>query len=181
MSELEKIIVATNCQKILSFLVENPGQEYFDRQLSQLTGVSRAGTNFALRDLAGVGLVHKEKRGRMNFCRVSADNVLIKHIKITQTLVRIAQIVEQTKEFSLKIILYGSAARGENMSESDLDLFFLTRDPREVERFLGKRPSGEKIQGVIKNPLEMVRLKNNNPTFCRELEGGIVLWEAKPA
>jgi len=143
--------------------------------------MSRAGTNFALRDLAGVGLVHQEKRGRMNFYRVSADNVLIKYIKITQILVRLAQLVEKTKDISLKIILFGSAARGENTSDSDLDLFFLTRNPREVGKLLGKHPSAEKIQGVIKTPLEIVRLKKNNPTFLREVESGIVLWEARPA
>ena len=77
--ELKQILYATNNQKILYFLMEHIGEEFYDRQISKLTGVSRAGTNFALRELVKGGLIKRENRGRMSFYRLERQNILIKH------------------------------------------------------------------------------------------------------
>lgn len=175
----EQILFSTNCQKVLSFLIQNPDREYFDREISTLTGVSRAGANFALRDLAGAGLVVREQKGRMNFYRADADLPLIRYMKITQNIAALVPLVEKIKPFSVKIMLYGSAALGENNSESDLDVHVITRDPDEVEKKVFKDAHRKKIQHLVHTPDEYVKLKKNNPTFYREIEKGIILWEGK--
>ena len=83
----EKLIFFTNAQKILSFLIQNPDKEYFDRQISKLTRVSKAGANFALRDLAKEGLVVREKKGRMYFYKALSKVPSIKYLKILQNFV----------------------------------------------------------------------------------------------
>lgn len=178
MPESEKILFSTNCQKILSFLIQNPDQEYFDREISELTGVSRAGTNFSLRDLAEAGLILREKRGRMNFYKAPANNILIKYLKIIQNIVSLIPLIEKLQKYSLRIVLYGSAAKGENTSKSDIDIFIMTREPGEVEKIIFKDKLRKKIQCVIHTPNGYVKLKKNNPPFYQEVEQGIVLWEA---
>lgn len=176
---LKKILFATNCQKILSFLIKNPDKEYFDREISKLTGVSRAGTNFALRDLAKEGLILRDKRGRMYFYKTPADNVLIKYLKISQNIAFLFYLIEKLKKTSLKIILYGSAAKGENTAESDIDIFIMTRYPEEAEKIIFKDKLREKMQYIIKTPTDFIKYKKNKPVFCKEIEEGIILWQGQ--
>jgi len=175
----EKLLFFTNAQKILSFMLRNPDKEYFDREISKLTRVSRAGANFALRDLAREGLILREKRGRMYFYRVSSDDVLIKYLKILQNIIFLRPLIEKLKKFSLRITLYGSAAKGENHSESDIDIFIMTRDVDDVERVIFKDKLREKIKYVAHSPNDYVKMEKNNLVFYKEVEEGIVLWESK--
>lgn len=175
----EKILFFTNCQKILSFLIRNPDKEYFDREVSKLTGVSRAGTNFALRELAEKGLILREKRGRMYFYKAPSNDILIKYLKILQNIVFLHPLIEKLKKLSLRIVFYGSAAKGENTTESDIDVFILTRTPDEVGKIIFKDKLREKIQYVAHTPNDFIKSKKRNPTFYKEVEKGIVLWQEK--
>ena len=176
---VEKILFFTNCQKILSFLILNPDKEYFDLEVSKLTGVSRAGTNFALRELAEKGLILREKRGRMYFYKAPANDILIRYLKILQNIVSLRYLIEKLKKLSLRIVLYGSAAKGENTAESDIDAFILTRTPKEVENIIFKDKLRKKIQYVINTLNDFIKSKKRNPTFYKEVENGIVLWQKK--
>jgi len=175
----EKILFFTNCQKVLSFLIQNPDKEYFDREVSKLMDVSRAGTNFALRELAEKGLILREKRGRMYFYKAQSNDILIKYLKIVQNIVSLHYLIEKLKKLSLKIVLYGSAANGENTAESDIDVFILTRIPDEVEKIIFKDKLRKKIQYVAHTPNDLIKSKKRNPTFYKEVEKGIVLWQEK--
>jgi len=175
----EKILFSTNCQKVLSFLIRNPDKEYFDREVSRLTGVSRAGTNFALRELAEEGLILREKRGRMYFYKAPSNDILIRYLKILQNIISLRPLIEKLKNLSLRIVLYGSAAKGENTAESDIDVFILTRTPDEVEKIIFKDKLREKIQYVTHTPNDFIKSKKRNPTFYKEVERGIVLWQEK--
>lgn len=175
----EKLIFFTNAQKILSFLIKNPDKEYFDREISKLTGVSRAGTNFALRELAKEGMILREKRGRMYFYKVPSNDIFIKYLKILQNIVFLRPLVEKLKKISLKIVLYGSAAKGENHSKSDVDIFIMTRDLDDVAKLIFKDRLREKIKYVTHTPNDFIKSKKDNPVFYKEVEEGIVLWEEK--
>ena len=111
---LKKTLISTNCQKILSFLIQNPGREYFDREISKLTNISKSGTNLALRQLTREGLVLREKRGRMFFYRVRSGHIVIKYLKILQNIISLQPLVKKLRPSILQIILYGSAAKGED-------------------------------------------------------------------
>jgi predicted nucleotidyltransferase len=179
MGRLEKMIFATDRQKVLSFLIQNPDREYFDEEVSRLTGVSRSGANFALRDLAKTGTISRERRGRMCFNKALSSDVFVRYFKIVQNIATLFPLVNKLRRASLKITLYGSAAKGENTSESDVDLFILTRVPAEVEKILFRDTVREKVQCVIRTPSDFVKSKKKNPAFYAEVEKGITLWERR--
>ncbi len=176
---LKNLLFSTNCQKILSFLIEHPDKELFDRQISKLTGISRAGTNFSLRDLAKEGLILRQRHGRMYFYKTQPDNVLIKYLKIVQSIVFLYPLIKKLKSLSLRIILYGSASKGENTAESDIDIFVLTRNPEEIKKIIFKSKLRKKIQYIVNTPNDFVKLKTKNKIFYEEIENGIILWERK--
>lgn len=115
----------------------------------------------------------------MYFYKASSDDITIKYLKILQNLLTIRPFIEKLKKKSQKIILYGSAAKGENLTESDIDLFIMSRLPDEVEKLMYKSKLREKIQCVVNTPTNYVKMKKNNPAFYSEVEKGILLWEAR--
>lgn len=174
---IDKILFSTNVQKILQFLLVHINEEFYDREISRLTGMSKAGTNFALRDLSKAAMITKEKRGRMCFYRLDASDVLIKQLKIVQNIVSLEKLLGELKLLSLKITLYGSSSRGENSVESDVDLFILTREPDRVKKALFSSELRERIQYVVNTPQDFARLKKQNPVFYKEICDGLTLWE----
>ena len=130
---LKNILYFTNSQKVFLFFLEHIDDEYYDRQVAKLTGLSRAGTNFALRDLAKCELLERNKKGRMVFYRIKKNDILVKHLKIVQNIVFLTPLLNLLIPESLQIVLFGSAARGENTLGSDIDLFILTRDTKKIE------------------------------------------------
>lgn len=172
----EKILFFTNQQKILKFLLDNSDEKYYDRQISLLSGVSRAGTNFALRDLTLAGLIHKEQKGKMNFYHLSGDTALAKEIKIVLNILSINDMVMKAREYCDKIVLFGSAAKGENHKASDIDLLFITPEKSKVSALTLKDSQREKLQPVIVTQNEFIKMKIDNLAFYKEVGEGKVLW-----
>lgn len=176
---LKKVLYSTNNQKVLYFLLEHIGEEYYDRQIAKLAGTSRAGTNFALRELVKTGLVKREKRGRMSFYRLEQKSTFIKYLKLIQNMVLLQPLMDKLIPLSLQLILYGSASKGGNRAGSDFDIFILTRDVKEVKRTIFESDLREKVQCVVNTPNEFAKLKEKNAVFYKEISDGIVLWEEK--
>ena len=178
-SMLKKVLYSTNNQKVLYFLLEHIGEEYYDRQISKLAGVSRAGANFALRELVKAGLVKREKRGRMSFYRLEQKSTFIKYLKLIQNIVLLQSLIDKLIPLSLRLILYGSAGKGENRADSDFDIFVLARDTKEVKRTIFESDLRKRIQHVVCTPNEFAKLRKKNAVFYKEILDGIVLWEEK--
>ena len=176
---LRDILYFTNSQKALSFFLEHIGDEYYDRQVAKLTGLSRAGTNFALRDLAKCGLLERNKKGRMVFYRIKKNDILVKHLKIVQNIVFLTPLLNLLIPESLQIVLFGSAAKGENTTGSDIDLFILTRNTQEIKNIIFKNKLRHRLQPIINTLNELAALKKENPVFFQSINEGIVLWEEK--
>jgi len=167
----------TNRQKVLRFLAQNPVQFLMASEIAGKTYVSKAGANIALRQLVKNGLVRRSIKGKTHLYQVDIRNPLIKQFKITETVVGLYPVIEELKNFSQQIILFGSAARGENLEDSDIDLFILTRAEDEVRSIIKKFDKNGKIKAVLKNPSSFAKLEKNEPTFYQEIQRGIALFE----
>lgn len=176
---IKNVIFSTNQQKILEFLLGMPEKYFYDRQISNLTGISRAGTNFALRDLAKIGIINKKTQGRMNFYYVTLDSEIIRQLKILKNILDLEKILKEIKRISNKIILYGSASQGKNLKESDYDLFIISEKRKEIEMICLKSKLGEKIKPVIVTTSELAKLKIENKIFIEKVNEGITLWEKR--
>lgn len=176
---LKEIFYSTSVQKVFYFLLAHPDKKYYDREVSRLAKVGRAATNYSLRTLIDTGLVEREKKGRMYFYYVSVDDPIIRQLKITQNLFYIRPLIEKIKLVSLRIVLYGSSAKGTNHAESDIDLFVLSREPSKVKDLIYKSPFKEKLQYVVNGPQDFIRFKKENPVFYKEVSSGIILHEGK--
>jgi len=174
--KLQDFFINTTEQKILSFLAQNLGKSFFDKEVAQRTKISRGATNKALRELAKNGLVIKQKRGRMNFYQANAANPVLKEFKVLRNIIQLFPLIKKLKKTSEKIILFGSTSRGENYKDSDIDLFILTHNKESVKKMV-KKSKIKPLQLIIKTPTEFINLEKKDPTFYQEIIRGIILWE----
>ena len=94
-------------------------------------------------------------------------------------MVLLQPLIDKLIPLSLRLILYGSASKGENRIGSDFDIFVLTRDTKEVKRTIFESDLRKKIQYIANTPNEFAKLKKKNAIFYKEISEGIILWEDK--
>ncbi|MBU0549496.1 MAG: nucleotidyltransferase domain-containing protein [Candidatus Omnitrophica bacterium] len=173
------IFATTNTLKVLSFLVENPGKELLGREIQKATSISRAGSYIALRYLIRQKLVLKIKKGKFLMYSVIYDEPIVKQFKVVRTIQLLKPLLEKLRPLSKKIILYGSASRGEDDPLSDIDLFIITKDPDTTKSIISGLKTKRKLQTVIKSPSELADLQDKEKVYYGEVNRGITLWEEK--
>jgi hypothetical protein len=176
LDDLKKTFFSTNKQKVLKFLASQPNQTLMTSEIAKATKLSRAGVNFALRDLVKTGLVQRLVKGKTHLFQVDFHHPLIGQFKVLEALSSLFPLIKELEAFSQQIILFGSTARGENIEGSDIDLFILTRNEG-AARGVIKNFGHLKIKPILKNPSSFAKLEKEDPTFYREIERGIILWE----
>ena len=171
------IFNATNSLKILSFLVKNPGKDFLGSEIQKSTSLSRAGVYIALRELVKQKLVYKTQKGKFLMYSVIFRDPVIKQFKVLENIILLRSIIFKLKPLSKKIVLYGSASRGEDDENSDIDLFVLSNDFDTIKNLLSSLRLKRKIQAIIKSPSELAEFIEKEPIFNGEINMGISLWE----
>ncbi len=177
----EHQLFSTNFMKVLRLFLKQPSAKFYGGEVAQMTDLSKAGANFALRDLYVAGLLVQEKKGRLHFYSLAKDSPIVKQLKVLSTIIDLGPMIADLKKHALKITLYGSAAKGEDTEESDIDVLILTREKKEIEKRIGKYVLKKKIQPVIHTPQEWAVLETKNRLFVEQVACGIALWESDEA
>ncbi|MCG2739157.1 MAG: nucleotidyltransferase domain-containing protein [Syntrophaceae bacterium] len=176
---MQTVIVTTNSQKALNFLIQNPGKQFTANEVQKEIKISKAGINVALRKLIKEKLVFREKRAKIFLYYVDHSNPVVKQLKVLQTIMILQPLTVKIKGCSEKAVLFGSCARGENLPDSDIDLFVLTNAREETKNILEKFSPKKKLQSIIRNPLQFSEMETKEPVFFEEIVRGITLWETK--
>ncbi len=176
---MEEILFKTNPQKVIAYLIQKPGKVFLSKEIQLATGISKAGVNFALNDLVKTGLVKREEKGRFYFYTINDSHPIVKQLKVLNTIIKLVPLLEKIKQKVSKVILYGSASRGEDTEDSDIDLFMVTNQDQELEKLVQKKHYDNKIQLITRTPLKYIEMEKTDPIFYQEVERGIVLWETK--
>ena len=179
MNHLLSFLIKTNTQKVFDFLTLNQGREFIEKEIQKGTMVSKPGVNLVLKELVKIGIVCKNKKGRMYFYKVDFKSSLVKQWKILRNVAFLIPLIEDlVKSDAQKIILFGSWARGENTPDSDIDLFILTNVSKEsTETILRKISIKEKIQLITCNPVSFSEMEKNDPVFFEEINCGLILFQ----
>jgi predicted nucleotidyltransferase len=167
----------SNPLKVLSFMADNPGREYLSSEILGATSISRAGVYLALQELVASGLADKTERGRFHLYSVNYAHPLVKQFKVLKNAAFLEPLLSRLRPASIKVILFGSAGRGEDSSSSDIDIFALTRNPETIRELITSFSCGRKIQSVVVAPAQWPDFREKNTVFWGEIDRGIVLWD----
>lgn len=179
---LQPHLIATINQKVLRLLAKFSDQEFYERELARRLGISYGSANRALNELYSTGAVTRRREGKMYFYLIDSSTAAVMEFKKMINLMLVEPLVEELKKMSNRIVLYGSCALGTDTSESDLDLFVVSKSKEDVSNVISnfKFPRGYEnihIQSVIKTPVELLEGGESERTFIEEIDRGIVVWE----
>jgi predicted nucleotidyltransferase len=172
-------LLSTNTLKVLSFLAENTGSDFTAGELLEFVSVSKSGIYLALDELQNLHIINKSQRGKFILYSAKYDDSFIKQFKVLQNITILRPLLTKLEPNSIKIALFGSASRGEDRRDSDIDLFILTTAPQLIKKAISSTKLSRKLQAVIKTPAEFADLKESDRVFFHEIENGISLWERK--
>jgi predicted nucleotidyltransferase len=165
-----------NCEKIIIFLGDYPERKFFGKEIAEKLNISLGGTHNALKYLVKEKIIDTEQRGNMKFYQIDDENPLVKQLKITLIIEKLLPLVDKIKQGCKEIVLFGSAARGEQTENSDVDLFILTHNPEDIKKGIVKYKEKIVISPVIKTPNQWGEMEIKEPEFYNEVKQGIKLF-----
>lgn len=173
-------LTVTNNQKVLDYLLDDPGHQYLAAEIQKATGISKGGVNLSLRALASRGLVNRQKRGKIYLYSVDHSNPICKQLKVIKSLELIIPLIGKVSGKAERIILFGSAARGEDVKQSDIDVMVVSHHSKEeVEKIIQGLKLHKKLQVIIRDPIAFAEMEKQDPIFFEEVSRGISVWERK--
>jgi len=160
--------------RLLELFFDFPRKPYLIRELSRKCRLAQTAVRIHIKALQAEWLIKKDNTGLYASYRAFRDNSLFKLLKTQNVVLRIHQSgLVQFLEKSLFpgcIILFGSASRGEDTEESDIDLFVqasqTSLDLHKFERTLNRRIN------ILYEP----QLEELSPELLNNLANGIVLY-----
>ena len=162
----------TNIEKVLEIFIKSPTKGVQVRDVIRQTQLGNPTVLRALNKLEFQGILIKKEGRIYPYYEAKLDSSLFKRIKLAYTLLTLDTLIDMISKKTRPncIILFGSAAKGEDTEKSDIDLFVQAKmqqfDAAETEKQLGR-----KINILFEPEIKTIstELKNN-------LANGIVLY-----
>ena len=163
-----------NLYKILKIFLDNPTESFRLRELSRLSKISPPSVMNYLKSFEEQELIIKYKKRGIPFYQASRDNknfILYKKISIIYELNNSGLVDFLWEELSPEaIILYGSCVRGEDIENSDIDIFLTEIDrKKEIDIKKFEENLGKNVH------LMFDKLKNIPNELKNNLVNGIIL------
>lgn len=173
---------STNQLKVLRFLAKFSDREFHEREIARKTGISYGSANRVLNALFADGILARRQAGKMLFYSFNGGDPIAKILKIFISVSMLRPLIKNLREFASEIVLYGSCARGEDGSGSDVDLFVISEDKekalRTIESYRFRKGfENIRIQPAILSPQELLRSEKADKEFLSLVREGIVLWD----
>jgi predicted nucleotidyltransferase len=167
---------------VLSFLAKFSDQEYHEREIARKVGISYGSANSVLNELFNEGILVRRRVGKMLFYSFNSRDPIFKTFKIIVSIALIRPLIKKLKDVASEIVLYGSCARGEDTSRSDMDLFVVSEEKEEVLEIIDsfrfiKGFEHLKIEPAVLSPLELLKSEKDDKEFLSLVREGIVLWD----
>lgn len=164
-------------EAVISYLLDSPDKRLYLTQIAAATAVSDSTVQRILETEVRRKFVVKEKTGNLSYYFVDLENPLVREAKISKTLGEIAELINQIKEDSVKIILFGSCAKGEDTADSDIDLLVLANRKGVIQEAVRRQKTERIVRVITKTYPEWVSLPKENAYLYSEINKGRVLWE----
>jgi predicted nucleotidyltransferase len=167
-------------EKIIKLLADYPEREFYAQEIARIVKCSKASASGILKLLTKKKIAFRKVRGHMKFYQINQRSPRVKKLKIDWVLEKINSLLPKLEKFSKKIILFGSASRGEQTHDSDIDLFIISDDKDNIRAALNKISRELRVKAIVKTAGEWSEMEIKEPEFYREIKSGITLYEYVP-
>ncbi|NQU83835.1 MAG: nucleotidyltransferase domain-containing protein [Parcubacteria group bacterium] len=165
----------------LNVFIKNPEKEFHLRELARMLKKSPATISKQLKELLKQKIITTKKLSNHNYFRANTENKNYKQLKLQHNLQeinnsRLIEFIEEEFNFPQAIILFGSYAKAENGSRSDIDLLIITPSKKNINLQKFEKKLGKEIQLFIHSRKEIEKMKTANPELLNNWINGIVLY-----
>lgn len=173
----EKVNISPLAITALTYLSRSPDKQFYVREIAAMIEGSLGGTHKVLKNLHKMDLLNKQKSGRNLYYTINQKNPSVKYFKIFINIQELNSVIKEIIHKCNKIFLFGSCSTGKDTLNSDIDIFIITENVKEIKSFLkNKDIDGRQLKSIIMFPHDFIKLKVKDRAFYNEVNKGIVLW-----
>ena len=169
MVQLIRLLGNKNIMKILLFFFRNPTKEFSQIELLKKIKTAKATLIKWLRLLIDERIILMKRIGVTNLYKLNNENTCVKYLKILFTISELESIKKLSQKYNLDIYVYGSAARGENVEKSDIDLLVIGK-PDKSDLIKEISNISEKIKVAVFSKQEWSLMARKDPAFYERVE-----------
>ncbi len=166
--------------RVFAEFAKNPKKPYQIRELSRNIKLATTSIRLHIEELEKNNLIKKEKVGFYNAYKANFDNEDFKFYKKIFNLINLkdSNIIKEleSKLTPDAIILFGSYAKGEDIEESDIDIFLIAKekniDLKQYEKKLNKKIQLFFSENLNKLPKELL-----NNILNGVILSGFIRWK----
>jgi predicted nucleotidyltransferase len=173
MARLTDMLGSKNCMALLMMLIARPEEEIYQADIVKRSNLSKMTVIKWLNFLEKHNVLKATKKGNLKYYSLNKDNPILKQIK---ALVNTMNVYEPSNRLSgkgVEVYLFGSAARGEDTGESDIDVLIIGKiDKRDLVAFIDnvRERTNKKVNPVVMDPFEYLALHKKNKTFYENFQ-----------
>ncbi|MEK6907410.1 MAG: nucleotidyltransferase domain-containing protein [Nanoarchaeota archaeon] len=160
-----------NSYRILNLFFKFPRRNFQLREISRLAKIALPSTKKYLEDLVKNQLILENRETLYKSYNSNIENKDFRLYKKVSTLIKLKGLINEMEDKINPdvIIMYGSASRGEDVEDSDIDLFLIGREKTlNLKNF--EVELNRKIHIIFEN-----NIKNLSKEFLNNLINGIML------
>jgi len=174
--------------KVLQHFIENPYERYYLRETARHLQMSPMTVKRALDLLVQERLVTREKVKNQILYKANMESSAFRQLKTAYNLgileeKDITTMIQEKLPGLSSLILYGSHAKGENTSESDIDLLAIAPKPHNTTALIQELQNrlGKEVTLKVFTPVEWTaQAKENKAYYMDIITEGITLYGNKP-
>jgi len=167
------LLTSDGCVQVLKPFYISPELRCTKSEVIKVTGIPKTRAIRLLGQLSSYGLLNEKIKAGSKFYTAAEDNSVLKQLKI---LIVLSKLYELTRDFSgqnIEAYLFGSAARGEDTENSDIDLLIIADVGKKalnelVDRL--KNSMGREVNPVVYTPIGYANLYNTEKAFYESIE-----------
>ena len=155
---------------------EAPNTEFNVREIARILKITPATASKRLKELKCAGFIKHRKERIFDLYKADIDSEIYRNLKIYYTIQQLkdAGLIETLNRFYLKpaIVLFGSASRGMDTEDSDIDLLIITENIKVL-------PEQKKYEQKLKRKIQLFTHKSikeiKNEHLANNMANGITL------
>ncbi|HII16000.1 MAG TPA: nucleotidyltransferase domain-containing protein [Nanoarchaeota archaeon] len=173
MVQLIELIGNKKQASLIVFFIRHPTMKIHQQDIKKEVKIAKATLIKWLNMLANKGMIGFAQYGRTKIYSLNRENTIIKRLKVLDNFLLVAGVKAIAEKHDSSAYLFGSAARGEDAEDSDIDILLIGKVNREdIIRDINK--ISEKIQRNINvqifSPLEWSQMAKKDAAFYERVE-----------
>lgn len=162
--------------RVFSVLLDDADTELTESSIRGLLELPKSTVHAALSALVSDQLVQSRSVGRTKLYWVDIDDPLITMLKTARAIRKVRAAIAPIRDGLDLVVLYGSAARGQDRGGSDVDVLVVADDPGLA---LDELAQHQWLHPVAITAEEHMCLIAEGSTFASEVARGIEVWQRR--